>query len=358
MVNHSTFQMKPTFQAPRNRVVLWTVMALGLALLAAVVVLSASANPPSAAEVRMAGLISELQEPRLTAQRQSAQQELESAGEQAVPALTVALRSSDATLRRNAADMLGFIASPSSASALEYSLANDTDSTVRRNAAYALGEVKSFATFGDLQRASLLDRSIVVRQAAQDSLARLHTRIALSSGINDTNLNAFAIAPSNTNTIYAAAGRDLKRTTDGGATWNTFTSALASLTDTLAVSPKDPQTLYAGVNSLGIYKSTDGGRTWAAMNNGLPTGTGVQTVISAITIDPANADHVLIATSVRLGTSQVEFVSTGILQTMDGGATWNLYASPKQGQPVTQMLVKDNQLYALAGNQVLIYRLG
>jgi len=357
MVNNPTYSFKPSFNAPHHRLVLWTILGLGLAMIAAIVALSASANPPSAAEVRVQGLVNQLQEPRLTAQRHAAQQELESAGEQAVPALLVALRSNNPVLRQNAADMLGFIASPGSTSGLEYALANDVDFTVRRNAAYALGEVNDFAAVPNLERASVLDTSSQVRQAAQDSLARMHTRIALSAGINDQNLNAYAVAPSSVDTVYAATGRDLKQTTDGGKSWDTFKSALPSITDQSAVSSNDPQTLYAGVNSLGLYKSVDGGRTWAAMNNGLPTGAGVQTVISAITVDPTNSETVYLATGVALGTSEVQFVSTGIMRSTDGGATWNLIGSPKQAQRVTQLLVKGNQIYALAGNQVLMYRL-
>jgi len=357
MFNNPTYPLKPTFNAPKNRVVLWTLVALTVVVFAAVITLSASANPPNAAEVRIQGWVSQLQEDRLTAQRHNAQRELENAGEAAVPALMVALRSDNSVLRRNAADMLGFIASPRATAGLQYTLANDTMPSVRRNAAYALGELNSFAAIADLQRASVLDTNALVRQTSQDSLARVRSRIALSAGINELNLNAYAVAPSNADTLYAAAGRDMHVTYDGGKTWGTWNSTLPSLTDQLAVSPSNPLILYAAVDSLGMYKSVDGGRHWASINTGLNAAPGVRTVISAITIDPTDAERVLIATGVMLGTGNVEFVPTGIARSTDGGATWNLILASRQGQALTQMSLKGNQVYALAGQRVMVYRL-
>jgi len=305
MVNSFSYNPKPKLNVPQKRLVLWSLLAIAIAVLMAVVVLSANANPPNAAEVRITGLVSELKQERLTAQRQAAQQELEALGEQAVPALMVALRSNDAALRRNAADMLSYIASPASTGGLQYALANDTAPTVRRNAAYALGEINSFVQVTELKRAALLDTNAEVRAAAQDALARVQTRVALASKIDERKLDAYAIAPQNTDTVYAASGRNLSVTTDGGATWKTLKDTLPSMTNILAVSPSDSQTLYAGVASLGIFKSVDGGHAWQAVNNGLSVMPGARTIVSAITIDPADSQRVLIATGVMLGTSKV-----------------------------------------------------
>ena len=37
----------------------------------------------------------------------------------------------------------------------------------------------------------------------------------------------------------------------------------------LAIDPTAPNTLYAGTNGGGVFKSTDGGTTWSAFNTGL-----------------------------------------------------------------------------------------
>jgi hypothetical protein len=357
MVNNSTYFKQPSLKTPNRRMLLWTLLTVGLGILATVLVITASANPPNAAEMRLQALVNELREDRLTAQRHAAQRELEAAGDAAVPALTVALRSTDATMRRNAADMLGFIASPGSIGALQNSLNNDTVPAVRRNAAWALGNISSFAPMAELKRSAVLDTSPIVRQTALDSLARVRSRIALSAGIDEQNLSAYAVSPQNANIIYAATKRNLVMTENGGTTWKTLTTTLPSLTTVLTVSPADAQTVYAGVDGLGVFKSINGGRDWAPMNNGLEVNAGARFVVTDLTVDPGNAQRIVIATGVMLGTSTVDFYPTGLRLSTDGGATWHVMNGNSPGEPLTQLAVKGDQVFALAENQVLIYPL-
>ena len=83
------------------------------------------------AKLVIRGWVNDLSEQGLTAKRQAAQTRLEAAGEQAVPALMTALHSNDVNTRRNAADVLGFIASTRATDALVQSLANDPAAAVR-----------------------------------------------------------------------------------------------------------------------------------------------------------------------------------------------------------------------------------
>jgi len=356
MLKNPTYYTQPTFNPSRHRVVLWTTLLLSVIILGVMVALTASANPPAAADMRIQSLVSELQEDRLTASRHAAQQDLEELGEDAVPALMVALRSDNAVLRRNAADMLSFIASPRSISSLQYSLGNDPVPSVRRNAAFALGEIDSFAAVGDLQKASLFDGSNLVRQTAQDSIARIRTRLALTTGIPETELNAFTVSPQSPSNIYVATRRDIVLTQDGGKTWRTFPNALPSVSNTLTISPTNPQVLYAGIDSSGMYKSVDGGRTWNAMNNGLNVAPGARFVVTAITVDPTEPQRVIIATGMMVGTSNVEFYSTGIMISNNGGEDWvKLRESPSR-DALTQLALRGNQLYALAGDRVVKYQ--
>ncbi|HZQ06199.1 MAG TPA: HEAT repeat domain-containing protein, partial [Anaerolineae bacterium] len=204
---------------PHKRIVVWTGILVALALLGALIAFTASANPPAAADVRMQNLVNALREDRLTAARHDAQQQLEEAGEAAVPALLVALRSSNATLRRNAADMLGFIAAPQSIQGLTDALMNDSILDVRRNAAWSLGEINSFVPYAALQHAALFDSSSLVRNSAQDSLARIRSCVALSAGLDEDKLNAFAISPQNSDVVYATSARNLLISKDGGKSW-------------------------------------------------------------------------------------------------------------------------------------------
>lgn len=357
MLSQSTYHRHRTFNAPRKRIVFWTILAAAVALLATVVAITASANPPSAAEIRIQGWVNELQQERLTAQRHNAQRELENAGADAVPALLVALRSDNMVLRRNAADMLGFIASPGAISGLQFALANDAVPAVRRNAAWALGEVNSFAAIEALQRASILDRNALVRETAQDSLARIRSRIALAAGIDERELSAYAVAPSSAEVMYVATRRNLVITQDGGKTWETYSNTLPSLTNVLAVSPADPMTLYAGVDGLGMYKSVDGGREWTAINHGLKVAAGARFLISAITIDPTDPQRIVIATGVMLGTGDAEFYPTGILLSNNGGTTWNVLNKNVSSESLTQLALKGSQVFSLTGKQVVVYPL-
>lgn len=60
---------------------------------------------------------------------------------------------------------------------------------------------------------------------------------------------------------------------DGGDTKINITGNLSSVREvrTIAVTPFDPDVIYAGTD-LGVYRTTDGGATWAPFMNGLPIG--------------------------------------------------------------------------------------
>jgi len=354
MVNNPTLHKQQAFKTPR-RTLLWTVLMIGIGILGTLIVVTASANPPNSAQVRLQSLVNELRQDRLTAQRHAAQRELEAAGDAAVPALAVALRSSDATMRRNAAEMLGFIASPSSIGALKDVMRNDAVPAVRRNAAWALGNISSLAPLGALQRTAVLDNSKLVRDTALDSLARLRSQLALSAGIDERELTAFAAAPQNSDVIYAATGRNLLVTQNGGIRWEILEASLPSLTNVLAVSPASAETLYAGVDGLGMFRSVDGGHVWKPINTGLEVTPGARFLITSISIDPNNPQRVVIATGIMLGTSNVDFYPTGLRSSVDGGKTWHVMEGNPPAEPLTHLALEGNNVYALAQDKVLVY---
>lgn len=325
---------------------------LSLSLLASVTV---QATLPFLAEMRIQSAVNALNQDRLSAQRQQAQSELENSGERAVPALIVALRSENAVTRQNAADILGYIASPQALGALSYGLINDPAPQVRQNAAWALGEIQDLSTLDALRRAAVLDKSRVVRLAAVDSIARIRTRLALAASVNEQYLSAFVTVPGNSMIAYLAVRRDLTWTYDGGKTWHTLSKSLPSLVTTLAVSSQEPQVLYANAYALGLFKSTDGGVTWSAINTGLGIMPGAQFSVTAIAMDAMNPQRLFITTGVWIGTRKVEFFPLSVMHSIDGGATWRTYHKGTNVHPITQLAIKGTHLYALAGDQVLIY---
>lgn len=329
------------------------VVLVGLIAFAAV---NATATPVSPAQLQIQGWVNTLQEPSLTLARHQAQHNLELAGDAAVPQLLVALRSNNPTLRQNAADVLSYIASPQSTDALLNTLRNDPVPAVRRNAAYALGEIHSTRAINDLQKTAIADPSASVRGAAADSLARIRTVLALNAQVNEQTIGAYAAA-SQSDLVYLAAKRDVLVSRDGGKSWQTFSGALPSQITALAVNPHNAQELYAGVDSMGVYKSTDGGATWTAMNNGIALTPGARETVSAIAIDPDNPQVLYITRGVWVGTTTVQYYPIGLMTSRNGGVNWtelNAGAAAGAGkEAITKLAFRNGQLYGLAGSRVL-----
>jgi hypothetical protein len=88
---------------------------------------------------------------------------------------------------------------------------------------------------------------------------------------------SLAVAPANSNVIYAADYDHILRTTDFGVTWTNVTGALptgsAALTD-IAIDYSNPMLVYVTmsgyVSGTKVYYSTSGGTTWTNISYNLP----------------------------------------------------------------------------------------
>ncbi len=81
--------------------------------------------------------------------------------------------------------------------------------------------------------------------------------------------------------------------------------------------PTNPDIVYVGAASGGLWKSDDGGDTWRTTTDELPT-----LAIGAICVLPWNPDIVLIGTGEGTGAYPGLF-GVGILKSIDGGETWS-----------------------------------
>lgn len=95
--------------------------------------------------------------------------------------------------------------------------------------------------------------------------------------MNFGTLTDFAIAPSNTNYIYATSGSTIWRTTDGGINWTSITGSINTSGATIsriAVSSYDENKIWitqAGYNAnQKVYYSANGGTNWTNISYGLP----------------------------------------------------------------------------------------
>jgi len=91
--------------------------------------------------------------------------------------------------------------------------------------------------------------------------------------------NAVSLDPAHPKTIWASTDAKIYRSTDGGGAWTIFTNfgAVGVVPD-----PNDPSTVYINVPSLA--KTTDGGATWRSFS-----GPGF---LQHFALDPANSDRV------------------------------------------------------------------
>jgi HEAT repeat protein len=116
-------------------------------------------------------LLTALADAQMTTRRHAALGAIEALGEPAVSPLEKMLASADAPARSNAAEALGWIASPASIAALVQAM-GDSEPVVRAQAAWALGELAAPQARAALERAQGRDESLAVRQAAGQALTQ------------------------------------------------------------------------------------------------------------------------------------------------------------------------------------------
>jgi photosystem II stability/assembly factor-like uncharacterized protein len=126
---------------------------------------------------------------------------------------------------------------------------------------------------------------------------------AVNAGLVSLNVASLAMAPGVPNVVYAGTESGVYKTTDGGASWSATAQPLLPLA--LAMDPTDSNVLYAGFNGS-LQKTVDGGATWISAAAGL----GAPQVFS-LAIDPRNVQTVYAGTS-----------GQGAFRSDDGGASW------------------------------------
>ena len=84
-------------------------------------------------------------------------------------------------------------------------------------------------------------------------------------------ISKITINPLNTQIVFVGTGGlgQVMRTNDGGLTWLP-TGLQLDLVYDIEIDPGDPDIVYAGGFTGGIYKSEDGGVSWLSYNDGLP----------------------------------------------------------------------------------------
>jgi hypothetical protein len=152
----------------------------------------------------------------------------------------------------------------------------------------------------------------------------------ISSGGNarfaDTGrVRAVAVDPNDPNVIYVgAATGGVWKSINGGATWTPIGDRTCSLaSSSIAIDPVDPRIVYVGTGELhgqgcGLLRTTDGGQTWQTLGAEVfqkLANTRFFQPIWRIAIDPRTAGS-LSGTTIHVASEH------GLFKSTDGGATW------------------------------------
>lgn len=131
-------------------------------------------------------------------------------------------------------------------------------------------------------------------------------------------LNCIAFDPFNPNIMWVGApSGGLWKSEDGGQTWTTNTDELPNIgVSDILIHPADPDIMYIALGdhdaghsvSIGVLKSTDRGRSWQM--TGLNPAIDETERICKLLMHPDNPDIILAATT------------DGIYKTLNGGETW------------------------------------
>ena len=183
------------------------------------------------------------------------------------------------------------------------------------------------ASTGVLTMVSASDGSLYVSLSGQGiykSTNQGGSWSAVNSGLpNGLSATAIAAAPSNASDLYLTNGT-IYKTTNGGVSWSATGGNIPdNNAGVLAVSPTNPNTLYAASpDAPTVYVSTNAGLTWSAAGSGL----GIATPTS-IAIDPTSANHIYAVAPVhgagfiaKVNTSGSAFIYSSYL-TGTGGTT-------------------------------------
>lgn len=125
--------------------------------------------------------------------------------------------------------------------------------------------------------------------------------------------------------LFAATPTVLYHTADHGAMWAKTTLLPERVT---AVAATDPQTVYVGTATVGVYKSSDAGRTWLPAWAGLGLAAGQMVKVTALRADPSESGVLYAAVDYAVGSTHVHASAAGVFVTVDNGASWQPLTGP------------------------------
>ncbi|MET1259807.1 hypothetical protein ABV409_10705 [Flagellimonas sp. DF-77] len=176
---------------------------------------------------------------------------------------------------------------------------------------------------------------VIAQEFSMDLVGDMKPRNIGPAGMSGR-VTAIDVQLSNPDVMYVGtASGGLWKSTSGGIKWEPiFDKEVTASIGALAIQQSNPSVLWVGTgegnprNSLnggyGVYKSLDGGKNWTAM--GLEKTRHIHRII----IDPTDPNTVYVG---AIGSPWGEHPERGVFKTTDGGKTWNkiLFINNKTG---------------------------
>lgn len=208
------------------------------------------------------------------------------------------------------------------------------------------------------------------------------------SGIGGRNcfLPPYVIDPNNPNTVYYGSDR-IYRSTNGGTSWGAWSGDLtdgAGAIRSLAIAPSNSNYLYAATNDGNVQVSTNAGQSFTLIRDNHP---GWPRTTRELFVDPTDEKTVYLATA-YFGTTQIErstdagqhwealdqhlpdipvnvvaadprrprltiYAGTdaGLLRTVDGGMTWHEFPPGLPHAPVIDIILDTQRERIVVGTQ-------
>jgi photosystem II stability/assembly factor-like uncharacterized protein len=163
---------------------------------------------------------------------------------------------------------------------------------------------------------------------------------AASLGRGASEVHALVISPQDPQVLYAGTlGAGVFVSTDAGATWTQSSRGLGEHkhveVEAVAIAPRSSRTVYAGTCD-GVFQSKDGGANWRAVNTRL-----ISTDIRALAIDPQKPDTLFAGTWgwYHESTTTRQAEPGGISKSLDSGGTWATVDGVLAGKDVAAIAI-------------------
>jgi photosystem II stability/assembly factor-like uncharacterized protein len=133
-------------------------------------------------------------------------------------------------------------------------------------------------------------------------------------------VQAITVDPTNPDVVFVGTQDGPYRSTDGGSSWERTDFPSGLQVWSITIHPRDSRIVYAGTSPVGVFRSDDGGSTWRTLPNAKQRdrlAMAFPSRVMRLAITPGNPDAIYAALEVA-----------GVMRSLDGGETWDDCAEP------------------------------